>query len=294
MDLSNFVTYDKKESLLLSIAKSNQEIVENTLSKPQETLEFKMNKQKESFSFDISLDFPEQWMMGVTSLEVYNTIYNITEKNNKIKLFTTEQNLKEYKFATEFIPKIKNLYETSGEEEIKKLINDVKYKKVVFPNNYYNDLNKIIIQINKNIEDKTNILDLYGIGSVSNCLGIEIPPGAYELIDINNVIQQELINSCGSLLDSELKINIEADTISMKSVLTTSLPIYFISELNKLLGFTKTQYTAGTHRSEKPVMITTTDKVHLKCDCVDGSIVNGIREQIFFLLILVLLPDIKL
>ena len=282
MDLSNFVTYDKKESLLLSIAKSNLDIVENTLSKPQETLEFKMNKQKESFSFDIPLDLQEQWMMGVTSLEVYNTIYNITEKNNKIKLFTTEQNLKEYKFATEFIPKIKNLYETSDIEEIKKLINDVKYKKVVFPYNYYNDLNKIFIQINKNIEDKTNILDLYGIGSVSNCLGIEIPPGAYELIDINNVMQQELIISCGSLLDSDLKINIEADTISMKSVLTTSLPIYFNSELNKLLGFPKTDYTAGTHRSEKPVMITTTDKVHLKCDCVDGSIVNGIREQILF------------
>ena len=29
-------------------------------------------------------------------------------------------------------------------------------------------------------------------------------------------------------------------------------------------------------------MITITDKVHLKCDCVDGSIVNGIREQILF------------
>ena len=29
-------------------------------------------------------------------------------------------------------------------------------------------------------------------------------------------------------------------------------------------------------------MITTTDKVHLKCDCVDVSIVNGIREQILF------------
>ena len=28
-------------------------------------------------------------------------------------------------------------------------------------------------------------------------------------------------------------------------------------------------------------MITTTDKVHLKCDCVDGSIVNGIREIVF-------------
>ena len=107
MDLSNFVTYDKKESLLLSIAKSNQEIVENTHSKPQETLEFKMNKQKESFSFDIPLDLPEKWMMGVTSLEVYNTVYNITEKDNKLKLFTTEQNLKEYKVATEFMSKIK-------------------------------------------------------------------------------------------------------------------------------------------------------------------------------------------
>ena len=63
MDLSNFVIYDKKESLLLSIAKSNQEIVENTHFKSQETLELKMNKQKESFSFDVPLELPEQWMM---------------------------------------------------------------------------------------------------------------------------------------------------------------------------------------------------------------------------------------
>ena len=272
----------KKESLLLCIAKSNLDIVENTHSKPQEALEFKMNKQKESFSFDIPLELPEQWMMGVTSLEVYNTVYNITEKNNKIKFFETEKMLKEYKFATEFIPKIKNLYETSDIEEIRKLINDVKIKKVVFPNNYYDDLNKIIDQIIQNIKDKTNILDLHGIGSVSNCLGIEIPPGAYELDDTSNTIQQELINSCGSLLDSDLKINIKAETISMKSILTTSDPIYFNSELNKLLRFTKTDYSSGTHISENPVIITTTDKVHLKYDCVDGSIVNGIREQILF------------
>ena len=68
----------------------------------------------------------------------------------------------------------------------------------------------------------------------------------------------------------------------MKSDLTTSNPIHFNSELNKFLGFTNKDYQAGTHTPEKPVMITTTDKVHLKCDCVDGSIVNGIREQILF------------
>ena len=68
----------------------------------------------------------------------------------------------------------------------------------------------------------------------------------------------------------------------MKSILSSSNHIVFNSELNTLLGFTNKEYPAGIHRSEKPGMITTTDKVHLKCDCVDGSIVNGIREQILF------------
>ena len=223
---------------MLSFAKSNQEIVENTHSKPQETLEFKMNKQKESFSFDIPLELPEQWMMGVPSLEVYNTVYNITEKNNKIKLFQTDKMLKEYKVATEFMSKVQKVYENSGNkgisniEEIKKLMNDDNFKKVTLSKNYYDDLNEIIDQINQNIKDKTNIIVLDEYRIVTDCLEIKIPPGAYELIDINNAIQQELINSCSSRLDSDFKINIEADTISMKSVLTTSYSICFNSELN--------------------------------------------------------------
>ena len=58
--------------------------------------------------------------------------------------------------------------------------------------------------------------------------------------------------------------------------------MHFISEFKKSLGFTNIDYPARTHKSEKPVLIKTTDKVHLKCDCVDGSIVNGILEQILF------------
>ena len=112
MDLSTFVTYDKKESLLLSIAKSNQEIVEITHSKPQETLEFKMTKQKESFSFDVPLLLPEKWMMGVTSLEVYNTVYNITEKNNKLQIILNDQQLKELKLDSGLIPFVEDLYVT--------------------------------------------------------------------------------------------------------------------------------------------------------------------------------------
>ena len=42
-----------KRNLLSSIAKSNQKIVGNTHSKPKETLEFEMTKQKELFPFDV-------------------------------------------------------------------------------------------------------------------------------------------------------------------------------------------------------------------------------------------------
>ena len=289
MDLSTFVTYDKKESLLLSIAKSNQEIVENTHSKPQETLEFKMNKQKESFSFDIPLELPEQWMMGVTSLEVYNTVYNITEKNNKFKILYTEKMLKEINVDTQLVTNVEYLYKTSGDiEKIKKLlVNDNAEIKIITKTDY-DYLMKIIDQINQNTEGALHIKDkpivISGIGSVTDSIGIELPPGAYELVDINNAIQQKLIDCCTFVPGDSptFKLNIEADTISMKSVLTTASGIYFNSELNKLLGFTNKENPAGTHISEKPVMITTTDKVHLKCDCVDGSIVNGIREQILF------------
>ena len=93
----------------MSIAKSNLDSVENALSKPQETLEFKMTKQKDSFSFDNPLELPEKWMMGVTKLEVYNTVYNISEKNNKVNFLCPEKFLIRYKAATEFVSKVKKL-----------------------------------------------------------------------------------------------------------------------------------------------------------------------------------------
>ena len=67
----------------------------------------------------------------------------------------------------------------------------------------------------------------------------------------------------------------------MKSVLTTSNSIHFNYRLNILLGFTNKDYPSGTHTSEKPVMIATTIEIHLKCDCVDGSIGNGIQQILF-------------
>ena len=65
---------------------------------------------------------------GSNKFRRYNTIYNITEKNNKIKFLGTERDLKEYKTGPEFMSKEKHLYDTINIEEIiretiRKLIN---------------------------------------------------------------------------------------------------------------------------------------------------------------------------
>ena len=285
MDLSNFVTYDKKESLLLNIAKSNQEIVENTHSKPQETLEFKMTKQKESFSFDVPLQLNENWMMGVTSLEVYNTVYNITNSNNKLKILLTDEQLIEHGVDIVLVKNIKSLYESYNLENQEAYNEFVEKVSTIITDSYsennklakkdFNDLKELVEANNQQHTKHPITIPEFEIQDDS--IEIELTPGVYELVDINNAIKQKIHES-----DYDFKIDIIPDTISMKSVLTTSNSIHFNSRLNILLGFTNKDYPPGTHTSEKPVMITTTDKVHLKCDCVDGSIVNGIREQILF------------
>ena len=42
------------------------------------------------------------------------------------------------------------------------------------------------------------------------------------------------------------------------------------------------QLIPGIYKSEKPNTITGIDKMHLKCDCVNGSVVNGTGEPIFY------------
>ena len=51
---------------------------------------------------------------------------------------------------------------------------------------------------------------------------------------------------------------------------------------------------AGSYKSERPIKITSIDKVHLKCKCIDGSIVNGVREPILYSLALSSPPGHKL
>ena len=73
------------ENLLLLITKNCEALIEQTHRKAEETLEFKMVKSRETFHFKPPIQINGNWMIGLTDLEVYNSIFNITKQNNKFK-----------------------------------------------------------------------------------------------------------------------------------------------------------------------------------------------------------------
>ena len=74
--------------LLLLIKKLTDTLIEETKTKPQETLEFKMNKQTQTFSFNPTINLVEEgeWLLGVSSFECTNSVFNITNKNNSFSV----------------------------------------------------------------------------------------------------------------------------------------------------------------------------------------------------------------
>ena len=60
------------------------------------------------------------------------------------------------------------------------------------------------------------------------------------------------------------------------------------SFLHTLLSFTPywDYKPSGVYTSDKILNLNTINKIHLKCDCIDGSIQDGIRQPILFIFVL--------
>ena len=74
--------------LLLLIKKHTDTLIEQTKTRPQETLEFKMNKQMQTFSFNRPINLVEEgkWLLAVSSFECTNSVFNITNENNSFSI----------------------------------------------------------------------------------------------------------------------------------------------------------------------------------------------------------------
>ena len=87
MNLNMIRPKNETEDLLLSITKNCETLIEQTHRNAEETLEFKMTKPTETFHFNPQIEVKENWMIGLVDLEVYNSIFNITEENNKFEIY---------------------------------------------------------------------------------------------------------------------------------------------------------------------------------------------------------------
>ena len=74
--------------MLLLIEKHTDTLTEQTKTRPQETLEFKMDKQMQTFSFNPPKNMIEEdkWLLAVSSIECTNSVFNITNDNNSFSI----------------------------------------------------------------------------------------------------------------------------------------------------------------------------------------------------------------
>ena len=120
MNLNMIQPKNETENLLLSITKNCETLIEQTHRKPEETLEFKMLKSRETFHIKPPFHTEGDWMLGLIDLEVYNSIFKITEENNKFELYTytfDEFSFEELKDEVEEILNIPEITNSPLEDE---------------------------------------------------------------------------------------------------------------------------------------------------------------------------------
>ena len=144
------------------------------------------------------------------------------------------------------------------------------------------------------IEDDIKlVLDEYN----SSFITYDLQPGIYTFKDISealfNIIQFEYPGPSNV-------IDIEYDDLTMKTKLVVRSGIIAIrfdeqSFLSTVLGFTPgwDYKHYNKYISQKILNLGSTNEIHLKCDCIDGSIQDGVRKPILFSFVLDKKPGYK-
>ena len=301
---------NQTEDLLLSITKNCETLIEQTHTKPQETLEFKMVKPRETFHFKPSIQIQGHWMIGLTDLEVYNSIFNITEENNKFELYKFPDEKAggvTYEKVRDEIEKDLDIEDITAEdlqddiigpiiieeyeEQVTKRMNDEQYMNIlaIYTSSVFQDFESFLrTQIDLVEDDIKLVLDEYNYNS--NFVTYKLERGIYSYRDMAEALYYILQSEYPS---SGSEILIRLDDITRKTKLVVRSGIIAIrfdekSFFSTILGFTPgwDYKHYNQYLSQKIVNLNSTNKVHLKCDAIDGSVVNGIRQPILYSFVL--------
>ena len=254
-------------------------------------------------------------MIGLVDLEVYNSIYNLTEGNNKFELYIFPNEKAgdvTYEKVRDEIEKdldIEDLTATDLQDDIigpiiieeykkqvTKRMEDEQYMNIlsIYIRSVFQDFDSFLrTQIDLIEDDIKLVLDEYN----SSFITYELEPGIYSYRETSEalfcILQSEYPQS-----DSEILIRLDDITKKTKLVVNSGIIAIRFDEksfFSSILGFTPgwDYKHYNQYLSQKTVNLSNTNKIHLKCDAIDGSVVDGVRQPILYSFVLDKLPGYK-
>ena len=199
--------------LLLLIKKDTDTVIEQTKTRPQETLEFKMNKQMQSFSLNPPINLLEEgkWLIAVSSFECTNSVFNITNENNSFSIIIPGHY--QNKSGEKTINELNKLLEFRSQNGIELHVQKVRKKGLILINDYslaslgmfkdeiledlkkakFNDLEDMVYRFQLTYDEIIDILDLKYIPTKR--MGYSIEPNIYNVDDLNKTLKNILPNN---------------------------------------------------------------------------------------------------
>ena len=239
--------------LLLRLNKKRTDtLIDQTKTKPQETLEFKMNKQMQIFSFSPPLNLVGEgkWFLRMIFFECTNSVFNINNENNSLSI--TIPSHWETKSAEKSFDELNKVLELWSQNGFQLHVGQVRKRGVILMNNNpfsslgtfkneileklknvkYKDLEDLVYRFQLTYDEIIDILDLNHISTKRT--GYSLNFGLDDVSDINKTLE--------SISSDNVKVSFTIDDIRLKSN-TKKIKLYFSLKslfLIPFLGFTQT------------------------------------------------------
>ena len=287
------------QDLLLSITKNCETLINQIHIRLEETLEFIMLKQRGTFHSNPPIQIESDWMLGLIDLGVYNSIFDITEENNKLELYKYPDSKVggvSYEKVRDEIEKdlgISDITATDLQDDIIGPIIIKEYREQVTKRmedcGYMNILSSYRRSVFQNFESYLGTeIDLVedDIGLVldkyfSNFFTYELQPGIYTFKDLGEALFNILHPKRPQSSD---RVVVELDDITRKTKFVVGSGIIAIRFDEKSFSSTILGCTSGWdykhyngYARQKIVNLSITNKIHLKSVVIDGSVVNGLE-----------------
>ena len=244
-----------KNELLLLIQKHTDTLIEQTRTRPQETLEFKMNKEMQTFSFNPPYNLVEEgeWLLAVSLFDCTNSVFNITNNNNSFSIIIPGHYPNKFDEIT--IERLNTLLERRSENGIELHVEEVKYrghleslgmeqyklsdlgiqKEEILEKfkkySTYPSVNDMVFRLQLTYHEFLNILHFKNIPTKR--IGYSLNPNIYNVIDLNNSLK--------NILPDNVKINVTIDERKYKTGLKINQTLIFTNKsfFYTILGFTQ-------------------------------------------------------